>query len=394
MGRTAVTAAAAVIILLAVGLGTPLTAEPIVIGETRTIASAILGEERELLVYLPAGYEDGTQNYPVLYLLDALSNFHHTTGTVQALARAGHSPDMIVVAVRNTDRTRDLTPTNVRRQAGEDGPDLPTSGGADAFLRFLREELIPQVEKDYRTAPFRILVGHSFGGLFAVHALLNAPNTFNATLAISPSLWWDDQLLVHRAQEVLAENSPIRQHLFLTLGEEGGDMMDGFQGMLDVLRFAAPDTLRWHSRILEGDDHGSAPIASTRLGLQFIFDGWRMPRSAFQDGYDAVEAHYRRLTARYGYPIPPPEGIVNNLGYFNLGEGHVDEAIRIFRKNVQSYPASANVYDSLGEALEAKGDLAGAREQYEKAVARAEASGDGNLGVFRLNLERVTVAGQ
>ncbi len=386
------TAAAAVIILLTIGLGNPLGAEPIVIGETTTIQSTILGEERELLIYLPAGYENSTQNYPVLYLLDALTNFHHTTGTVQALARVGHSPDMIVVAVRNTDRTRDLTPTNVRQQEGEDGPDFPTSGGADAFLRFFTEELIPQVEKDYRTAPFRILVGHSFGGLFAVHALFNAPTTFNATLAISPSLWWGDQLPVRRAQEVLAENAPIRQHLFLTLGEEGGNMMDGFQGLLDVLRFAAPETLRWHSRILEGDDHGSAPIASTRLGLQFIFDGWRMPRSAFQDGYDAVEAHYRRLTARYGYPIPPPEAVVNNLGYFNLGQGELDEAIRVFRKNVQSYPASANAYDSLGEALETQGDLAAAREQYALAVSHAEANGDSNLGVFRRNLERVAAS--
>ena len=365
-----------------------LRAEPIVIGQTGKIQSAILGEQRDLLIYLPAGYANGQQHYPVLYLLDGPDNFHHTTGTLAGLVRAGHTPDLIVVGIANTDRTRDLTPTNLRRQEGEDGPDFPTSGGADAFLRFLTQELIPKVEAQYRTAPYRILVGHSFGGLFAIHALLTEPDAFQATIAISPSLWWDDQQPVQLARQTLVGNAPIRQRLFLTLGEERGDMMDGFLAMLDVLRFAAPETLQWQSRILEGDDHGSAPIASTRLGLQFLFDGWRMPQTAFQEGYEAVEAHYRRLTERYGYPIQPPEGIVNNLGYFALGNGQVEEAIRVFRKNVESYPDSANVYDSLGEALEAKGDLNAAREHYAKAIALAEKTDDRNLAVFRQHLER------
>ena len=80
------------------------------LGETRELYSNVLDERREIIVGLPAGYEGGDETYPVVYLLDGPSHFHHTTGTARFLARNGRMPNVIVVAIPNTDRTRDMSP--------------------------------------------------------------------------------------------------------------------------------------------------------------------------------------------------------------------------------------------------------------------------------------------
>jgi predicted alpha/beta superfamily hydrolase len=136
----------------------------IIIGKAFKIQSGILKEERALLFYLPEDYDTSSDRYPVLYLLDGDAHFHHVTGIVQFQAKQKVIPPMIVVALANTDRTRDFTPFKIERR--------PTSGEADRFLEFLRREVIPLVDAQYRTQPFQILVGHSLGGLLAVYSLL------------------------------------------------------------------------------------------------------------------------------------------------------------------------------------------------------------------------------
>src|SRR3989304_4129672 len=117
----------------------------IVIGVKRTIHSDILSEDRVLWIQTPTGYDPaGTARYPVLYLLDGPGHFHHTSGVLEFLAAQNRIPPMIVVAVANTDRTRDLTPPVTRDTAGQ----FRTAGGASAFLRFLRDELRPRIERE------------------------------------------------------------------------------------------------------------------------------------------------------------------------------------------------------------------------------------------------------
>ena len=107
--------------------------EKIVLGHTVNINSQILGEERPVIVYLPEGYHQSKNKYPVLYLLDGGAHFHHATGIIQFLSRNGRMPQAIVVAIPNTDRTRDFTSSKVKK--------MQTSGGADNFLNFMQNEL-------------------------------------------------------------------------------------------------------------------------------------------------------------------------------------------------------------------------------------------------------------
>ncbi len=372
------------------GIGQNAT-EPIVIGESFSIHSSVLGEDRPLLVYTPAGYDGSGATYPVMYLLDGDVHFHHTTGIIDFLARNGHMPQMIVVAVPNTDRTRDLTPVTTTDTANR----FPTAGGAENFLSFLVDELVPYVDGNYRTAPYSILVGHSFGGLFAVYALLERPDAFDAYVSISPSLWWNDGAMIAEAEAFFADNADTNGFLFMTMGDEGGQMLAGAWEFAAVLEEMAPESFDWEFALMEEETHGSIPHRTTYRALERLYDGWRIPdfgRLAEEGGLEAFDAHYAGLSSKYGYEIVTPENIVNQLGYWYLGQERVPEAIATFKRNVEVYPGSANVYDSLGDGYDAAGDLVMAEQNYARAVELAEATDHPNLGVYRANLERIREA--
>src|SRR6185503_18883049 len=120
--------------------------------------------------------------------------------TIEFLVQNGRMSDLIVVGVTNTDRTRDLSPvkSSDKNAAGE--LQFPTSGGADNFLKFFETELIPEIEKKYRVQPYRILAGHSLGGLFAIHAMIAKPGLFNSYVAVSPALQWENAEALKRAE--------------------------------------------------------------------------------------------------------------------------------------------------------------------------------------------------
>lgn len=366
-------------------------AEKIIIGESFQLSSDVLDEERTLLVSLPENYETSTERYPVLYLLDARSNFHHTTGTLRTLSRVGRLPEMIVISLVNTDRTRDLTPSPFTPDPDdEDGApaNMASAGGADNLLDFFQQELFPHVEKTYRTVPYRVLIGHSFGGLFAVHALVNRPQSFNAYVAISPSLWWEDGELVDQAEELFNSGKSLGPRtLFMSLADEGGDMYAQYRRFEELLRYAAPEGLTWEAMMMEGDDHGSVTLRSTYHGLQTVYPRWRMPN--FAEGFGAMQAHYEDLSQRYGYEIPLPEGTVNQMGYRLLGQEKFDEAIQAFQFNTEHYPESANVYDSLGDGFDAAGKHEEAFKSYGRACELAEKTEHPNLEVYCGNRDRL-----
>ena len=374
-------------------------AEPLANGDTVLLTSRVLGEERTILVSTPRGYGQGTARYPVLYLTDGDSHLLHTRGTVDFLVRNGLMPDVVIVGVTNTDRTRDLTPTKGfgRRQDGT--PVLvETSGGAAKFLDFFERELIPYIEATYRTAPFRIFAGHSLGGLFALDALAERPGLFGATIAASPSLNWDNDVILDRTAKLLEGRKELRHTLFVTMAdEEDGDpsptRLDRLRKILKGTRAAG---FAWGVMPMPDEDHGSVVLRSHYFGLRKAFDGWRLPRDRKAGGYagsvEDLGKHYAQLSDRLGYSVPPPELVVNQVGYQHLLRKDVKGALPFFRRNVELYPASANVHDSLGEALEAAGKPEEALVSYEKAVEIAGKDADPRLPVFTRNRDRLAAA--
>ncbi len=237
------------------------------IGKTIEIKSEILSETRSIIVSLPRGYATGQQRYPVLYVLDGRNNFLHTTATARFLAGNRRIPDLIVVAVKNTRRTRDLTP---KSEFEKDIERFPTHGGADNFNKFLQKELVPFINQKYRTTKYRSLIGHSFGGLFIFHLLQNDPDAFDSYLAISPSLWWNDQGLVKSMTDKLESFPKQSCRVFMTLGNEKGKMIESIEKMQKILKDNAPENLKWKFQLLDDETHGSVPLRSTYRGLPFL----------------------------------------------------------------------------------------------------------------------------
>jgi predicted alpha/beta superfamily hydrolase len=355
-----------------------------------TIKSAVLGEDRVALVRTPASYDTSGQPYPVVYMTDGDAQLGHTAATIEFLARNGRMPEMIVVAITNTDRTRDLTPT---KGTDNQGKEIPSSGGADKFLKFIETELIPQVEKTYRTQPYRVFAGHSLGGLLAVHAFATKNDLFNAYIAVSPSLWWDKQMAIRETESFLQGRKDLNRGLFVTLGDEQGGMRAGFDKLKELLASQHLKDFVWDTMLMEDEDHGTVVLRSHYFGLKKLFEGWQASPKVLAGGLPAVEEHFAKLSARYGYTIVPSESLVNQLGYrLLLGDGKKDDAIAVFRSNVKRYPSSANVYDSLAEAYEKTGKLDLAKENYERAVQLGGQNKDPNLPAYRINFDRVSKA--
>jgi len=330
--------------------------------EQLTIHSAVLGEERTVLVRLPEGYEHSAERYPVLYVLDAEYFFQQATSAVQFLSELGYEggqhpiPEMIVVGVVNVDRNRDYTPT---RAEAVRNMKFPTSGGATKFRRFLVDEVLPAIDSAYRTTPYRILAGWSLGGLFTVDTLLNEPSAFAGYLAVSPSLWWDDQLAIRSLPgKKLADGPAEAKDLVITLGTAERETMvaNSTNEFMRVIGESPLPNVSTELVPIEGLGHNYSPAMAFFMGLATLFADWNPPAEILDHDLAFLEAHYASMSARYHFTIPVPEDAFSKLGWKLFEAGRKDESGVVFRTWVERYPQSAVANASMGSYYRENGD--------------------------------------
>ena len=240
--------------------------------QPRSLHSNVLGEAREYLVHLPEDYErQPDARYPVVYVLDGSSQDLHTAASAALMARIGVLPGTLVVGIPNVDgpgRQRDYTPPGMRQDLDADDA---REGEGDRFLDFIERELVPAVDREFRTSGRRELAGHSRGGLLVVHALVARPGLFDAHYAHSPALWRDDAEMVARLERFLAGEPPPRGTLFLSLGtEENEKMRAAFDAAVAALEQHAPGGMRWRAYLAPGGTHGSTPELAMPVALQWV----------------------------------------------------------------------------------------------------------------------------
>jgi predicted alpha/beta superfamily hydrolase len=359
-------------------------------GQPDSIYSGVLKENRPLWIYTPSADTSYFVKpaYPVVYVLDG--DFHFSTlqsMIFQLSAINGNTalPRMIIVGIPNTgrNRMRDLTPTRDTL--------YPDSGGGEAFTEFIGKELIPYIDKKYATAPYRILIGHSLGGLMVVNTLLYHPELFNGYIAIDPSISWNKgQVLVEAGRQL--QQSLKNKNFYLAVAhtmKPGLDTVqlrkDNSQGsvhtsaiftLTDFLKKFPGNQLRWSYKYYEDDDHNSIPLVGEYDGLRFLFPHHRFPTYLYTDNNCPADSlktliitHFNTLSKDLGYRVRPYEPTFNEFGYRNLQQKNFDKSKMFFQLNIDYFPESFNTYDSMGDYYLEKKDTANANILWKKALS-------------------------
>ena len=339
--------------------------EDVVIAKSVQFTSKVLNREMNILISVPEGYETSSTKYPVLYDMNTFICFTYDCGTVELLSRTADMPGMIVVGVPPLENGYVPSPF-------EDRGENPTT--ADLSLKFFKEELIPFIEKNYRTNDFKILYGHSVGGLFTMYALFNYPDLFTAYIAGSPWFQTNNQYWLKNIEKMAKFRDLSDKFLFMTVGKEEAQLtIETFRELEKWMNNQSFKGLTWKSARLEGD-HGSMVGRNIYEGLTYIFKGWKIPNDIIRtldvsaiDGY--VKANSEKW-GKFGFDkstiIPEPR--LNSWGYALIRMKELDKAIQLFEYMVKLYPKSFNAHDSLAEGYLTKGDKENAIKYYKLAV--------------------------
>lgn len=360
------------------------------IGLVTTIHSKILNEDRAVWVYNPGKESanlDAGKKYPVVYLLDGDWHFSSVVGILQQLSFINGNticPEMIVVGIPIPDRYRDLTPTC-------DSTNSRTSGGNAKFISFLKNELIPYIDSSLPVAPYKMLIGHSLGGLTVMNILVNEARLFNSYVSIDPSMWWDNQFSLKETEKSLSRTQFENTNLFLAIANTMESGMDTAKVKKDVSRNTLPirsilklsdqlnsnagNKLNYKVKFYQEENHGLVPLIATYDAFRFIFNFYNLPLTK-KDYTDSgmslaykLEEHYEKVSEKMGYKINPSESTVNSLGYNSLIMNNFELAEYFFKLNVTNYPNNYNVYDSYGDYYLAVDNQEQAILQFMKALS-------------------------
>ena len=247
--------------------------------EVRKASSSNVGQEYEILVALPYSHTDADKSYPVLYVLDGNWTFGLITETIRLLQLREELPEMIIVGIAypvndvgeiRRLRARDYTPTVDGRP---EAADSDGTGRADNFLQFIRQELMPFIQSNYRVRPEdKAIAGSSFGGLFALYTLFHHPDTFNRYIIGSPSIGWDEGVAFAYESDFAANNARLSAKVFMSVGGlEKEYTIANMQRLARTLQDRGYDGLELTTCIFEHETHLSVAPAAMSRGLRAVF---------------------------------------------------------------------------------------------------------------------------
>ena len=353
------------------------------VGALDSLYSKTLKETRKIYVQLPADYKpDENIKYPVVFVLDG-EVFLPTVNDVLNYYSGGFTPEMVIVGISNDkNRMRDLTTSKVTEMYGS--PFKQENGEAVNFSKFIETELIPFVENKYPVTNFRTLIGHSYGGLFALYSLVHHPQLFSNYLAIDPSLDWDNQRLIKEAKDKVSSANYKGKSLFMSLGgvvymQKSGMTLNEIKkdttdftlfsrsniAFSEVLNQNKQNELAFEWKFYPRDLHGTISFPSIMDGLISVFewykteniDKYNMPTTTADEINKIVRYRQHKLETHFGYAVPPfPEFLINMQGYMSMDMGQMERAKMYFELTIEYYPNSPNSYDSMADYYERNGD--------------------------------------
>lgn len=311
------------------------------------------------------------QRYPVIYLLDG-GALMGGLAAVQEFYNHFRLPEMIVVGISNaSSRTLNLTPSEIESRHGAL---VEESGGAEQFTSFLADEIIPMIDSKYPTTSHRVLIGHSYGGLFTINTLVHHSELFSNYVALDPSLDWDDQRWLGSALDAIVSsdmkgkglfvavaNEIIRFSNLLTVDTVSADTSEFSQGIrsslsfIDALESSPPQGLRFNWDFYPQDIHGSIPLVGMRDALVYLYDFWELKNPSLYNNPDIptdtlialIRAQSQARTENMGYSLPMEEELLEMLAFMSLDSGQPEKARAVLSLAAEYYPESGSLQGSL-----------------------------------------------
>jgi len=332
--------------------------EDVSIGKFRKFQSGILGGEVTYLVHLPDGYEESTKDYPVIYMMNgqSVSSFANAFSTLDNLSNE-RIPDMILIGISNTG-------------VADSYWSCPDDSGnvklGDSFSKFLKEDLIPEVKRNYRSNDYKILFGQSNTGLFVLYNLMSHPDMFNAYVVASPMFGWCPQFYKDKTKAFLSNNGLLKNKLYVTYGNlDYIEVLRYINDFKDVLN-QSPAGFQYKVDLIENSGH--VPYITLNNALLYFFSECTLNAEMKNLSIPDIKSRFEKLSDDYGFTVIPKAGVLFDMAYDKKNEKNFDRAIELFKYLISLYPSSEIYHYILGQTYQLKGDIDLAKESYNESL--------------------------
>lgn len=355
-------------------------------GKYKILHSEVLNEDRTLLIHLPKSYEKSTKYYPVLYMLygnHTTTYFAEAVSILNQYGRDGQIPEMILVAITNTDRYRDLLPLD--RNGNKTG--------IDNFQEFFKTELIGYVEKNYRTKNYRVLLGPQAGANFSLYTMLTEPELFNAYIINNPFRWSSGrELLMNGVEEYFNSNKSFKKFLFITHDKSdeleiiGNEYIEKFSKLIEEKK---PQEFKLVLNYLPENNDFISPTG-LREGIKTLFFKYLIPKNQRIENLSDITVYYNDLSQELGFEVDIPGHVLTTQSDNLASENKEKEAVEIYHYMIKTNSQVANAYwrlasisirdedynsakDYLGKMMEViEGDIGMIKQRYDFVIKKLE----------------------
>lgn len=332
--------------------------EDITIGKYHKFESDVLGGEVTYLEHLPDGYENSDKEYPVIYMMNGhiISAFANSAATIDKLS-SERIPDMILIGISNT---------GVAGKYWSCPNDTGYVKNGEIFYNFLSKELIPEIQKKYRTNGYRILAGQSNTGLYVMYNLLFYPELFNAYIVASPMFGWCPDFYLDKTKSFLQNNREINKKLYVSYGDlDYVEVLSHINEFKKILEQSSTN-LKWKLELIENSGH--VPNVTLNNALLFFFSECTMNAERKKLSISEIKSHFEKLSAEYGFSVNPKDGVLFDMAYDLKNQKKYDESIEMFEYLISLYPNSATYYYVLGLTYQEKGEIELAKDNFNKSL--------------------------
>lgn len=327
--------------------------DKIIIAKHDSVYSSVLEENRKLFIHVPSEFNIGYSRlhptkYPVMYVLDPEAHFPSIVSMIDRMSYEETCPQMIVVGVtvKSEERIKEMFPINEE----------------DKFHQFLENELIPYIDKQYPTAPYKVLFGHSLTGLRTVHTAINHPKLFNAYITIDPSLCHEYCRWHIKYQKQIDNFGLGNDRMFLAMAHTMGDKdttevkkdTSGMATHMNSMMNLSENMLKKNNekenyawKYYPEHSHGGVTLQATLDGLESIFAWFKNDRvnlvysedSTPEEAVNIITAHFKKVSEELGYKYLPPEDKVYYLAWYLQHRSQQPEKAFLFAEmNLRNYP--------------------------------------------------------